>query len=130
MAANSGEMCKGFLSPLNLEGRRNSTISGSERMFDLWKKRLTYKELPVKLPPHDLTKGKIRYSISSVTHMENSCISPFPTRFPPKPPEPRTNTVCWFSNNTFPVLLSFVSEMHLTDAALPLSKTSKILLYD
>lgn len=52
---------------------------------------------------------------------------PVPERLPPKPPAPRMNTVTWFSKITFPVALSFVCTTVVTEAALPLSRTSMSL---
>ena len=49
---------------------------------------------------------------------------PLPARLPPNPPDPRMNSVDWFSKMTLPVCLSLVSTMAVTAAALPLSKTS------
>lgn len=52
---------------------------------------------------------------------------PLPVRLPPKPPAPRMKTVIWFSKMILPVAMSFVYTMVVTEAALPLSKTSNSL---
>jgi hypothetical protein len=54
---------------------------------------------------------------------------PLPSRLPPKPPEPRMNTVDWFSKMILPVVLSFISTIVVTAAAFPLSKTSRSLAW-
>lgn len=45
--------------------------------------------------------------------------SPLPLTFPPNPPLPRRTTVDWFSKIFFPVALSTVSMMTVTEAAFP-----------